>query len=53
MPNFIANIGSPDAATGQHTGYYQITATSDVSIGNPFLGGGGPRGIQLSAKVTF
>ncbi len=53
MPNFIANIGSPDAATGQHSGYYQITATGDVGIGNPFLGGGGPRGIQLSAKVTF
>src|SRR5579871_448661 len=34
-------------------GYYQITATGDVGIGNPFLGGGGPRGIQLAAKFTF
>jgi hypothetical protein len=34
-------------------GGYQITATGDVGIGNPFLGGGGPRGIQLAAKFTF
>jgi hypothetical protein len=24
-----------------------------VGIGNPFIGGGGPRGIQLAAKFTF
>jgi hypothetical protein len=24
-----------------------------VGIGNPFLGGGGPRGIQIAAKFTF
>ena len=53
MPNFIADIGTPDAATGRQTGFYQITATGDVGIGNPFLGGGGPRGIQFAAKVTF
>jgi len=34
-------------------GGYPITATGDVGIGNPFLGGGGPRGIQLAAKFTF
>jgi hypothetical protein len=34
-------------------GGYPITATGDVGIGNPFLGGGGPRGIQLGAKLTF
>jgi hypothetical protein len=32
---------------------YHITATGDVGIGNPFLGGGGPRGIQLAVKFTF
>src|SRR5208282_1030841 len=32
---------------------YHLTATDDVGIGNPFLGGGGPRGIQLAAKFTF
>ena len=35
------------------TGGYPIVATGDVGIGNPFLGGGGPRGIQLAAKFTF
>jgi hypothetical protein len=34
-------------------GAYQITATGDVGIGNPFLGGGGPRGIQIAAKFSF
>lgn len=34
-------------------GAYQITATGDVGIGNPFLGGGAPRGIQLAAKFSF
>jgi len=34
-------------------GAYQITATGDVGIGNPFLGGGGPRGIQLAVKFSF
>jgi hypothetical protein len=34
-------------------GNYHIVATGDVGIGNPFLGGGGPRGIQLAAKFTF
>ena len=53
LPNFIGNIGSPDAASGQHSGYYQLTATGDVGIGNPFLGGGGPRGVQFAAKITF
>jgi hypothetical protein len=24
-----------------------------VGIGNPFLGGGGPRNIQLAAKLVF
>jgi len=53
LPNFIGNIGSPDAATGRHSGYYALTATGDVGIGNPFLGGGGPRGVQFAAKITF
>ncbi|HEX4785324.1 MAG TPA: TonB-dependent receptor [Candidatus Sulfotelmatobacter sp.] len=53
LPNFIGDIGSPDAATGRHSGYYSLTATGDVGIGNPFLGGGGPRGVQFAAKITF
>ena len=53
LPNFIGDIGAPDAATGQHSGYYSLTATGDVGIGNPFLGGGGPRGVQFAAKIIF
>jgi hypothetical protein len=34
-------------------GSYPITATGDVGVGNPFLGGGGPRGIQLAVKLSF
>jgi hypothetical protein len=53
LPNFIGNIGSPDLATGRHSGYYSLTATGDVGIGNPFLGGGGPRGVQFAAILKF
>ena len=34
-------------------GQLLLGATGDVGIGNPFLGGGGPRSIQLAAKITF
>jgi hypothetical protein len=52
LPAFIADPGLP-GPNGRYTGSFPITATSDVGIGNPFLGGGGPRGIQLAAKITF
>jgi len=32
---------------------YHLGATGDVGEGNPFLGGGGPRGLQLAARFTF
>ena len=67
LPNFIADPasnyvkGAPGFAQGPTSpvprevgaGFYHITATGDVGIGNPFLGGGGPRGIQLAAKFSF
>jgi len=54
LPNFIADPGvNGISSTGQGVGYYALTATGDVGIGNPFLGGGGPRGIQFAAKITF
>ncbi len=53
LPNFIGNIGAPDITTGRHSGFYSLTTTGDVGVGNPFLGGGGPRGVQFSAKITF
>ncbi len=54
LPNFItdpANNGL--SATGRGIGFLPLTATGDVGIGNPFLGGGGPRGMQFAAKITF
>jgi hypothetical protein len=57
LPAFIADalfngtqqVGNRETGSG----FYPLTATGDVGIGNPFLGGGGPRGIQLAAKFTF
>ena len=40
-------LGTPGASTPV------ISATGDVGIGNPFIGGGGPRGIQLAAVFRF
>ncbi|MBZ5532044.1 MAG: carboxypeptidase regulatory-like domain-containing protein [Acidobacteriia bacterium] len=34
-------------------GFLPTTATPDVAIGYPFLGGGGPRDVQLAVKFTF
>jgi len=33
--------------------YIQTTATPDVGSGNPYLGGGGPRSMQLAMHLTF
>jgi len=38
---------------GRSLGFLPLTVTGDVGIGNPFLGGGGPRGIELALKFTF
>jgi hypothetical protein len=43
--------GSDPSVNG--TQYLQTTATPDVGSGNPYLGGGGPRSIQLAVHVTF
>jgi len=54
LPNFIADPGANGIdSTGHGIGSYGLTATGDVGIGNPFLGGGGPRGVQFAAKITF
>ncbi|MBV9479505.1 MAG: TonB-dependent receptor [Acidobacteria bacterium] len=54
LPSFIADPGVNGIdSTGRGIGSYALTATGDVGIGNPFLGSGGPRGIQLAAKFTF
>jgi hypothetical protein len=55
LPAFIADPGVSAVSNGREVGSggYPIVATGDVGIGNPFLGGGGPRGIQLALKFTY
>jgi hypothetical protein len=54
LPFFIADAAFGGISlSGQHTGSLPLFATGDVGIGYPFLGGGGPRGIQLAVKFTF
>jgi hypothetical protein len=55
LPNFAVDFlnGSSPDAQGRGIGSIPITATPDVGTGNPFLGGGGPRNIQLALKFTF
>ncbi|MBZ5653787.1 MAG: TonB-dependent receptor [Acidobacteriia bacterium] len=63
LPNFIADAANNgiDPATGRGlatnlttgSSFLPLAATGDVGIGNPFLGGGGPRGLQLALKLTF
>jgi outer membrane receptor protein involved in Fe transport len=54
LPSFAADMTSSiDPVTGRGTGFLPITVTPDVGIGNPFLGGGGPRDIQLAVRLVF
>ena len=55
LPNFAVDFlgGSLPDAQGRGVGSIPITATPDVGSGNPFLGGGGPRNIQLALKFMF
>jgi len=56
-PELPAYISDPATngldANGRGIGNLALTATGDVGIGNPFLGGGGPRGVQFVAKISF
>ena len=45
VTNSSGSFNLPELAIG--------TYSLKVGIGNPFLGGGGPRGIQLAAKFSF
>jgi hypothetical protein len=40
-------------ATGRGIDFLPITATPDVGTGNPFLGGGGSRNIELALRLKF
>lgn len=55
LPGFSADasFGGIDPVTGRGIGFLPIAVTPDVGIGNPFLGGGGPRNVQFALKLTF
>jgi hypothetical protein len=44
-------LGSNGKVNGPQ--YIQTTATPDVANGNPYLGGGGPRTMQLAVRFSF
>jgi len=48
-----ASLNGIDSATGRGIGFLPLTVTPDVGLGNPFLGGGGPRNVQVVLKLTF
>jgi carboxypeptidase family protein len=54
LPNFITDAANNGLdANGRGIGFLPLTATGDVGIGNPFLGGGGPRGVQFAISFKF
>lgn len=54
LPGFSVDA-SANGLTPEGLGkdYLRLIVTPDVGIGNPFLGGGGPRNFQFAARVTF
>ncbi len=54
LPGFAADASYNGLdENGRGIGFLPITVTPDVGIGNPFLGGGGPRNFQFAARLTF
>lgn len=54
LPGFAADASYNGLdENGYGIGYLPIIVTPDVGIGNPFLGGGGPRNFQFAARLTF
>lgn len=53
-PGFLANADfNSIGLNGRTTGFYPLSVTGDVGIGYPFLGGGGPRSMQVAVHFTF
>jgi hypothetical protein len=48
-----AGAGCPRAGSFMSGQFFPIVATVDSGIGNPILGGGGPRSFQFAAKLIF
>ncbi len=51
--NVLWNNNGVDPNTGRGIGFFPLAVTPDVGAQNPFLGGGGPRDIQVSARFSF
>jgi hypothetical protein len=51
--NVLWNNNGVNPANGQGLSYFPLTVTPDVGAQNPFLGGGGPRDIQVALRFTF
>jgi outer membrane receptor protein involved in Fe transport len=53
-PNFAVDfLQNGQSANGRGVGFLPITTTPDVGVGNPFLGGGGSRNLELAMRVKF
>ena len=53
LPSFAVTWDGGVLPSGQGSGFFPLTVTPDVGAQNPFLGGGGPRDIQVSARFSF
>ncbi len=51
--NVLWNNNGINPNTGQGIGFFPLTVTPDVGAQNPFLGGGGPRDIQVAVRFSF
>lgn len=49
----VAGCANSIGSNGRLVGSLPLTTTADVGPGYPFLGGGGPRSLQIAAKFTF
>lgn len=52
VPGTTPAICGPDS-NGRGRGFLPITVTPDVGAQNPYLGGGGPRNIEVAIKFRF
>lgn len=51
--DFLQNGLTVQGNKGLGTGFLPLTATPDVGVGNPFLGSGGSRNIELAVRLSF
>ncbi|MFY9560699.1 MAG: TonB-dependent receptor [Terriglobales bacterium] len=51
--NVLWDNNGIDPNTGRGTGFFPLAVTPDVAAQNPFLGGGGPRDIQVAVRFSF